>query len=138
MPASSGKTTAMRLNRGGNRQANSALFRIAVVRMSTRHQSTLDYVAKRTAEGKTKRSIIRCLKRYLAREIYAHLVNRKPAVRTDDLRARRQAVKQPMRVVADALGANIMAISSLERGANHDRDLATRYRAWIQQQEAAS
>jgi transposase len=138
VPASSGKTTAMRLNRGGNRQANSALFRIAIVRISTRHQPTLDYLDKRTAEGKTKRAILRCLKRYLAREIYTHLVNPKPAVQTDDLRARRQAVKQPMRVVADALNANIMAISCLERGANHDRDLATRYRDWVQQQEAAS
>lgn len=59
VPASSGKTTAMRLNRGGNRQANSALHRIVLVRMSTRHQPTMDYVAKRTADGMPKRSIIR-------------------------------------------------------------------------------
>lgn len=138
VPASSGKTTAMRLNRGGNRQANSALFRIAVVRMSHRHPATIDYVARRTAEGKSKRAILRCLKRFIAREIYRHLVHPQPAIQTDDLRARRHATGQPLRVVADALGTRILAISCLERGTNHDRDLAQRYRAWIKEQEAAS
>lgn len=138
VPASSGKTTAMRLNRGGNRHANSALFRIAVVRLSHRHPATVDYVARRTAEGKTKRAILRCLKRFIAREIYHHLVNPQPAIRTDDLRARRKATGQPLSAVADALGTRIMAISCLERGTNHDRDLAQRYRIWIQQQETAS
>jgi transposase len=138
VPASSGKTTAFRLNRGGNRQANSALFRIAVVRISTHHQPTQDYVARRTTEGKTKRAILRCLKRFIAREIYHHLVNPKPAIQTDDLRTRRKAIHQPMRIVAEAVNASLMEISRLERGTNHDRDLATRYRTWIQQQEAAS
>lgn len=138
VPASSGKTTAMRLNRGGNRQANSALFRIAVVRMSHHHQPTVDYLTRRTAEGKTKRAILRCLKRFIAREIYSHLVNPKPAIQTDDLRARRTAIGQPMRVVAVAVGARLMDISRLERGTSHDADLAKRYRDWIKQQEAAS
>jgi transposase len=138
VPASSGKTTAMRLNRGGNRQANSALFRIAIVRLSHRHPATVDYVARRTAEGKTKRAILRCLKRFIAREIYSHLVNPKPAIQTDDLRARRTAIGQPMRVVALAIGAHLTEISRLERGTNHDAALAQRYRDWIQNQEAAS
>lgn len=138
VPASSGKTTARRLNRGGDRQANSALHRIALVRLSHRHPATMDYLARRTAEGMPKRSIIRCLKRFIARDIYGHIIHPKPAVQTDDLRARRKATGQPMRVVADALGAAIMSISCLERGTNHDRDLAQRYRTWIQQQEAAS
>lgn len=136
--ASSGKTTAVRLNRGGQRQANSALYRIAIVRMSKQHQPTADYVTRRTAEGKSKRAILRCLKRYIAREVYQHLVNPQPAVRTDDLRARREALSQPMRIVADAINAPLMAISRLERGTNHDPELATRYRTWIQQQEKAS
>jgi len=136
--ASSGKTTAVRLNRGGNRQANSALFRIAVVRMSHRHPSTVDYVNRRTAEGKTKRAILRCLKRFIAREIYSHLVNPRPAVRTDDLRARRIAISHPMRVVAEAVGATLVEISRLERGLNHDPDLAQRYRQWIDHQETAA
>ena len=70
--ASSGKTNRHRLNRGGNRQANAALFRIVLVRMRY-HQPTRDYVLRRTSEGKSKREIIRCLKRYVAREIYAAL-----------------------------------------------------------------
>jgi transposase len=67
--ASSGKVVRHRLNRGGDRDANRALHLICVVRM--RHdQRTKEYVARRTAEGKSKREIMRCLKRYIAREIY--------------------------------------------------------------------
>ena len=72
IPASSGKTNRMRLNRGGNRQANAALYRVAIVRMRD-HEATQTYVAKRTIEGKSKREIIRCLKRYIVREIFRHL-----------------------------------------------------------------
>ncbi len=70
IPASSGKTQRHRLNRGGNRQANSALHMIVVCRMRTDHR-TRDYVERRLAEGKSKREIMRCLKRYVAREIFA-------------------------------------------------------------------
>jgi transposase len=69
IPASSGMTTRHRLNRGGHRQANAALYRVVIVRMQF-HEPTKAYVARRTAEGKTKREIIRCLKRLLAREIW--------------------------------------------------------------------
>ena len=72
IPASSGKTNRHRLNRGGNRQANAALYRVVITRMRG-HQSTLDYVRRRTAEGKSKAEIIRCLKRYVAREIFGYL-----------------------------------------------------------------
>jgi transposase len=72
IPASSGKTNRMRLNRGGNRQANAALYRVAIVRMRDLGP-TQAYVAKRTVDGKGKREIIRCLKRYIVREIYRHL-----------------------------------------------------------------
>jgi transposase len=72
IPASSGKTTRHRLNRGGDRQANSALWRVAMVRLST-HQTTRDYAQRRAEEGRTKPEIIRILKRYIAREIYPHL-----------------------------------------------------------------
>ena len=61
-----------RLNRGGDRQANAALWRIVFVRLGC-DQRTRDYVAKRTAEGKSKAEIMRCLKRYVAREVYAAL-----------------------------------------------------------------
>jgi transposase len=69
IPASSGKTTRHRLNYGGDRQANRALHLIAVCRMRY-CERTRAYVKRRTAEGKTKREIIRCLKRYIAREVY--------------------------------------------------------------------
>lgn len=72
IPASSGKTTRHRLNRGGDRQANAALYRIVLVRLC-HHQQTKDYMARRLTEGKTKKEVIRCLKRYLAREVFAAL-----------------------------------------------------------------
>jgi transposase len=69
LPASSGKTQRHRLNRGGDRQANRALHMAAISRMRTDDQ-TKAYVARKTAEGHSKLEIIRCIKRYLAREIY--------------------------------------------------------------------
>jgi transposase len=69
IPASSGKVTRYRLNHGGDRQANHALFRIAIVRM--RHDPrTRVYVERRRAEGRTNGEIVRCLKRSIAREIF--------------------------------------------------------------------
>lgn len=79
IPASSGVTHRHRLFRGGHRQANAALYRIVIVRMRW-HQPTLDYVGRRTAQGLSKKDIIRCLKRFVAREIYRSLL--------DDHRAR--------------------------------------------------
>lgn len=73
IPASSGQTTRHRLNRGGNRQANNALWRVVMVRMVSEDR-TRSYVARRTAEGLSKREIIRCLKRYVAREVFRSLV----------------------------------------------------------------
>jgi transposase len=72
IPASSGKVTRHRLNPGGDRQANHALYRIVITRMSS-HPPTRAYVARRTKEGLSKKEIIRCLKRYVAREVYPHL-----------------------------------------------------------------
>ena len=69
VPASSGKITRRRLNRGGDRQANHALWQIVITRMSS-HPATRAYVARRTAEGLSKKEIIRCLKRYVARQVY--------------------------------------------------------------------
>jgi transposase len=71
--ASSGKVVRHRLNRGGNRDANRALHMMCMVRMGSERR-TREYVARRTAEGKSKREIIRCLKRYVAREVYRVLV----------------------------------------------------------------
>lgn len=70
---SSGKHARHRLNKGGDRQANSALWRIVTTRMRY-DPRTIAYVDKRTKEGKTRKEIIRCLKRYVAREIWKALV----------------------------------------------------------------
>jgi len=71
--ASSGKQKRHRLNQGGDRQANSALWRIVFTRM-TCDPRTKAYVERRTAEGKTTKEIMRCLKRYVAREVYKSIV----------------------------------------------------------------
>lgn len=72
LPASSGKTNRHRLNRGGDRQANAALYRIVIVRLQydTRTEA---YMKRRTGEGMTKTEVIRCLKRYVAREVFGIL-----------------------------------------------------------------
>lgn len=70
--ASSGKVTRYRLNRGGDRQANAALWRIVITRMSS-DPRTRTYVARRLEEGRSKPEIVRVLKRYVAREVYRHL-----------------------------------------------------------------
>jgi len=74
IPASSGKTTRHRLNRGGNRDANRALHLLAVRRLAW-DPRTRAYAARRAAQGKTKPEILRCLKRYLARELYPLLTS---------------------------------------------------------------
>ncbi len=86
VPASSGRTSRYRLNRGGHRQANSALYRTVIVRLRF-HQPTIDYVARRTAEGKTKAEIIRCLKRYVAREVFGYLHPERHPVAAPELAA---------------------------------------------------
>jgi hypothetical protein len=75
IPASSGKTTRHRLNPGGDRQANHALWRIVITRMSS-HPATRAYVERRSKEGLSKVEIIRCLKRYVARQVYPPCVPR--------------------------------------------------------------
>ena len=72
IPASSGRTDRHRLNRGGDRQANAALWRIVIVRLNS-DQRSKDYVARRISQGRTKTEAIRCLKRYVAREVFRAL-----------------------------------------------------------------
>jgi transposase len=72
IPASSGKVTRHRLNPGGDREANHPLWRIVITRMSS-HPPARAYVERRSKEGLSKKEIIRCLKRYVAREVYPHL-----------------------------------------------------------------
>ena len=70
--ASSGRVVRHRLNRGGDREANQALWRIVMTRLSF-DPRTRDYMDRRTKEGRSKREVIRILKRYVAREVYRHL-----------------------------------------------------------------
>jgi transposase len=72
IPASSGKTIRYRLNRGGDRNANAALHRIVLTRMSS-HDETRAYVTRRRTEGLNTAEIMRCLKRYVARQVFKHL-----------------------------------------------------------------
>ena len=84
IPASSEMSPGRyRINHGGHRRLNAAIYRTVIVRMRF-HEPTIAYVARRTAEGKSKRDIIRCLKRYVIREIY-HLIQTNPA--TGEIRA---------------------------------------------------
>ena len=72
IPASSGRTNRHRLNRGGDRQANSALYRIVLARLRY-PQPTKEYVSRQVGEGMTKPEVIRCLKRCVGRQVYATL-----------------------------------------------------------------
>ncbi len=74
IPASSGKVVRFRLNRRGNRDANRAVHVVAAERLS-RDERTRAYAERRTAEGKSRRETMRCLKRYIARELYKILVS---------------------------------------------------------------
>jgi len=78
IPASSGKTTRYRLNRGGDRQANAVLWRIAVVRLAV-DSTTKAYLYKRFFQGKTKSEAVGCLKLYIARGIFNALPQTAPA-----------------------------------------------------------
>ncbi len=77
IPASSGQTVRYRLDRGGDRRLNRALHMILVTRRRT-HAPTIAYIERRTHEGKSRREASRCLKRYLARNLYRLLENRSP------------------------------------------------------------
>ncbi len=128
--ASSGQTIRHRLNRGGNRHANSALWRIATTRMRT-DPATQQYVERRRGEGKNRKEIIRCLKRHIAREIYRLLTNPPPTPNCARLRSRRQEAGVTITQAARALGTRPARISELERGQDHNHHLATRYHDWL-------
>ena len=84
VPASSGKTNRHRLNRGGDRQANAALYRVVLVRLS-HDLRTRDYMNRRTGEGMSKTEVIRCLKRYAAREVFSALAELVQSARSRSL-----------------------------------------------------
>lgn len=134
--ASSGKVTRHRLNSGGDRDANNALWRIVIVRMSS-DERTKAYVARRTLEGKSKKEIIRCLKRHVAREVFRLLTNPPPVITGHDLRAERLDAGLTLATAAEALGTWPIRLSELERGLTHDAELAHRYQLYLRPEQAA-
>lgn len=136
IPASSGKTTRHRLSRGGDRAANSAIHHVVITRMAI-DQRTRNYVERRTAEGKSKKEIMRCLKRYVAREIYHQIVNPIPAPTISDLRPQRQHLGITLAIAATHLELWTGALSRIERGLTRDDTIATNYRVWLNNQELA-
>ena len=127
--ASSGQTIRHRLNRGGDRQANNALWRIATNRM-LHDPRTIKYTQRRQTEGKTRREIIRCLKRHIAREIYHLLTNPPPTPDGAKLRNQRHQASITLRQAAEHINTPATLISQLERGLYHNHQLATRYKQW--------
>jgi len=134
--ASSGQTNRHRLNRSGNRQANNALWRIAVVRMTT-DEETKAYLSRRTAEGKTKRDVTRCLKRHIAREAFWLLQHPAYAEVGPRLRTMRTSAHISLQTVSDDLGVWPTKISRIERGLEHNEEFVTIYQAWLNQHRAA-
>ena len=130
VPASSGKTQRHRLSRGGDRAANSALHRIALVRMSS-DKRTRAYVARQLANGRSKMEILRLLKRALAREVFRLLTTVCDVDNYSDLRPARQHKNITLTAAAQHFGVWPTAISRLERGQQRDDNLAGRYRDWL-------
>lgn len=127
IPASSGQRTRHRLSRGGNRHANAALHRIVLLRMRHREPRTMAYFERRRAEGLTNRDIMRCLKRHVANEIYAALLN--PAADNPtghELRAQRQQIGIPISILAATLGVPYQRLRRLEIGTRADPELEQR------------
>lgn len=130
VPASSGKTNRHRLSRGGDRAANAALYRIALVRMA-RDRHTRDYVERHTKAGRTKKEIIRLLKRAIAREIFRYLTTTVAVPEIADLRPARQAKNITLTAAANHFGVWPAVISNIERGHRRDDAFAASYRDWL-------
>jgi transposase len=131
--ASSGKTNHHRLSRSGDRAANNALYRIALVRWS-HDQRTRDYVARQLAAGRSKLDILRLLKRAIAREMFRRLTSPCPIDDYSDLRPTRQARNITLTNAATHFGVWPNDISRLERGLKRDNTLAANYRRWLNTQ----
>ncbi|WP_406814454.1 IS110 family transposase [Mycobacterium sp. M23085] len=130
IPASSGKITRHRLSRGGDRAANNALHRIALVRWS-HDERTRDYAARQLAAGRSKKDVLRLLKRAIAREMFKHLTAPCPIDDYSDLRPARQARNITLTSAAHHLGVWPTVISRLERGVQRHDTLAANYRHWL-------
>ncbi|OBH04987.1 IS110 family transposase [Mycobacterium sp. E1747] len=130
IPASSGKTTRHRLSRGGDRAANNALHRIALVRMSN-DPRTRAYVTRQLANGRSKKDILRLLKRAIAREMFRLLTQQCDIDSYSDLRPTRQTKNITLTALANHFGVWPTVISRLEHGLQRDDALAHNYRQWL-------
>lgn len=130
VPASSGKTNRHRLSRGGDRAANNALHRIALVRLSC-HQPTKDYAQRQRLKGHSKMEILRKLKRAIAREIFKLLTRQVAVPDYTDLRPARQAKDITVTAAANHFGVWPTVISRIERGLQRDDTFAHTYRNWL-------
>ncbi len=101
-----------------------------MVRLAT-DADTRAYAARRQTDGKTRREIIRCLKRYIAREVYRLLTNPHPPADTSDLRPLRQRAGISLQTAADALNTWPATISTIERGNAPKHHLVAPYRHWL-------
>lgn len=132
IPASSGRTTRHRLNRGGDRRGNTALHRIALIRMH-RDPATKTYVARKRREGKNTKEIMRCLKRYIARQAY-HALTAPPSETTPShhLAPLRESKNITLTDAATALGTWPARISDIEKHRRPLPELTARYQKWLQ------
>ncbi|MDI6627152.1 MAG: IS110 family transposase [Rhodococcus sp. (in: high G+C Gram-positive bacteria)] len=130
VPASSGRTIRHRLSRGGDRGANNALYRIALVQMSTEPR-TRAYVARQRAAGRPTPEITRMLKRGIVREVFHLLTTTVEVPDINDLRSARQARHITLTSAAQHLQVWPTTISQLELGKRRNDDLANTYRKWL-------
>lgn len=137
VPASSGKTHRHRLSKGGDRQANSALHHVVLSRMQSDHR-TQEYVAKRTAGGKSKRETMPCLKRYVAREIYRQIFSPVAAPDVTDLRPLRRQLGVTLQQAGEQLNQWPSNLSRIERGIARNDHVAQKYRQWLTQQHLST
>ncbi|MFK0224088.1 transposase [Streptomyces vinaceus] len=128
--ASSGKTNRHRLARGGDRAANAALYRIALVRMCSDGR-TREYVVSQTVDGRTKKKGIRLLKRAIVRDVFRCLTTMVTVPEIADLRPAHQAKSITLTAIAHHFGVWPAVISCIERGTRRDNDLANAYRDWL-------
>ena len=120
----------MRLNRGGDRRANRALHTIALARARI-DPDTIAYLAKKQAEGKTRREATRCLKRYISHLIITAIWTPPVVPPINDLRPLRHAKGLTTTQAGHALGVWPARISGIERGTLRNDTLTTRYREWL-------
>ena len=136
IPASTGNTSGrMRLNRGGNRRANSALYTIALSRTRV-DPKTQEYMARRCGGERplSRKEAMRCLKRYVAREVYRalkHPFDVGERIDRDSLKAARKEAGLTQAQVAEAIGVSRSSVSGVESGRNPCRYVAEKYSRWV-------